>query len=131
MGKAENHRARLNALIALGMVLAVYALVWLAFGVRYEVNDDATLCNIAAGAYGEDSQYLVYINILIGYFLKPFYWVLPGVNWLYFCRRRRMWQPLQFCAGCFWKSAAENRESYSAFCCWRWQVWICSTAFST
>ena len=84
MGKAENHRARLNALIALGMVLAVYALVWLAFGVRYEVNDDATLCNIAAGAYGEDSQYLVYINILIGYFLKPCYWVLPGVNWLYF-----------------------------------------------
>ena len=83
--------------------MAVYALVWLAFGVRYEVNDDATLCNIAAGAYGEDSQYLVYINILIGYFLKPFYCVLPGGNWLYFCRRRRSGSPCGFVPDAFGK----------------------------
>lgn len=66
------------------LVLAVYALVWLFLGVRYEVNDDATLCNIAAGAYGEESQYLIYINILIGYILKPLYWIAPSINWLYF-----------------------------------------------
>lgn len=80
----SKRKERLYALWPWLMVLAAYVLVWLFLGVRYEVNDDATLCNIAAGAYGEDSQYLVYINILIGWFLKPFYWVAPGVNWLYF-----------------------------------------------
>ena len=62
---------------------AVYALVWLVFGVRYEVNDDATLANIAAGAYGPDSQYLVYINIAVGWLIKPLYLLAPGLNWLY------------------------------------------------
>lgn len=75
---------RLEALWPWALALATYALVWLLLGVRYEVNDDATLCNIAAGAYGEDSQYLIYINVLIGWLLKPFYWLAPGVNWLYF-----------------------------------------------
>ena len=69
--------------IELLMVLCIYALVWILFGVRYEVNDDAILSNIAAGAYGRDTQYLVYINILIGWFLKPFFTLLPGLNWLY------------------------------------------------
>ena len=62
---------------------AVYGLVWLVFGVRYEVNDDAILANIASGAYGPDSQYLVYMNIAIGWLLKPLYWLVPGFNWLY------------------------------------------------
>lgn len=69
--------------IELLMVLCIYALVWILFGVRYEVNDDAILSNIAAGAYGRDTQYLVYINILIGWFLKPFFTLFPGLNWLY------------------------------------------------
>ena len=63
--------------------IGCYVFVWLLFGVRYEVNDDATLSNIAAGAYGADSQYLIYINVLVGYLLKPLYFILPNLNWLY------------------------------------------------
>ncbi|MDO5603163.1 MAG: hypothetical protein Q4G07_10395, partial [Oscillospiraceae bacterium] len=68
-------------LLAAALPLAVFFLTLLFFGVRYETNDDATLSNIAAGAYGPDSQYLIYVNFLLGWLLKPFYAVLPSLNW--------------------------------------------------
>ncbi len=54
------------------------------FGARFETNDDAGIANIAAGAFGSDSQYLIHVNILIGWILKLFYSVLPGVAWYAF-----------------------------------------------
>lgn len=62
------------------------ALFWLCacvflIGMRYEVNDDACLSNIAAGAFGEESQYLIYSNILFGYLCKALLWIWPGANW--------------------------------------------------
>ena len=48
--------------------------------VSYDVNDDAGMNLIAAGAYGPDSQYLVHINILHGYVLKLLYWIFPFIN---------------------------------------------------
>lgn len=80
MLKFDRKRAPWVALIS---VLLIYTFVWGVIGVRYEVNDDATLSNIAAGAYGANTQYLVYINILVGWFLKPFFALFPGFNWLY------------------------------------------------
>lgn len=62
---------------ALACLLAVAAVL----GVRYELNDDAIISNIAAGAYGDGTQYLVYVNVLLGWFLKPFYALAPGLNW--------------------------------------------------
>lgn len=59
--------------------------VWIACiclgNVRYESNDDTILNMIAAGAYGEPSQFILYINIVYGYFLKLLYTVVPAVNW--------------------------------------------------
>lgn len=68
-------------LLAFG-VTALFALLCQAvFGMRYLVNDDAIISNLAAGAYGGDTQYLVYVNVLFGFFLKPFYALAPGLNW--------------------------------------------------
>lgn len=69
--------------IALGLTLLYILAVGLVFGIRYEVNDDAIISNIAAGAYGPASQYLIYVNILFGWVLKPFYALIPGINWFF------------------------------------------------
>ncbi|MBQ3394167.1 MAG: hypothetical protein IJG64_03335 [Oscillospiraceae bacterium] len=49
------------------------------YGIRYHTNDDATLANIAAGAYG-DVYHMVYVNMLFSLLLRPFY-ALAGANW--------------------------------------------------
>ena len=75
-------------LLALGLTALAATGFVLFFGMRYEVNDDAIISNIAAGAYGPGSQYLVYVNILLGFLLKPFYAMFPSLNWfvvLLFC----------------------------------------------
>lgn len=59
------------------LVLGTIAL----FGVRYGTNDDATIANIASGAYGPDRVHLVYVNILFGCLLRPLYFLREGVNW--------------------------------------------------
>ena len=48
---------------------------------KYSTNDDTIMNLIAAGAFGESSQYLVYNNIIFGYALKVLYSIIPGVNW--------------------------------------------------
>lgn len=61
--------------------LLIFAVMYLLFGLRYATNDDATIANIAAGAYGPDRIHLVYVNILFGVLLRPFYFLADGVNW--------------------------------------------------
>ncbi|MBR6255762.1 MAG: hypothetical protein IKR23_00160 [Lachnospiraceae bacterium] len=46
-----------------------------------DTNDDTAMNLIAAGAFGEDSQFLVYSNIVYGYFLKALFFLFPGINW--------------------------------------------------
>ena len=65
-------------------------LIWalcVCFGyVSYDVNDDAGMNMAAAGAYGAFSQYLVYTNIVLGFIIKFFYMIFPGINcylWFY------------------------------------------------
>ena len=68
----------------MALALACFFATWAVFGLRYELNDDAQLANIAMGAYGEDTHHLVYVNVLLGWFLKPFYALAANVNWYYF-----------------------------------------------
>lgn len=70
-----------NGLLAFLAAMACLGAAYLLFGIRYQLNDDAIISNIAAGAYGKDSQYLVYVNILVGWVLKGLYFVYGGVNW--------------------------------------------------
>lgn len=43
--------------------------------------DDTAMNLIASGAFGDQSQYLMYNNIIYGNFLKLLYSFVPGVNW--------------------------------------------------
>lgn len=73
--------SRRQGLLCLAVPLAAFAVVLLLFGVRYEVNDDALISCIAAGAYGADTVHLCYVNILVGLLLKPFYLAAQWINW--------------------------------------------------
>ena len=74
----QNHKAiklRLAVLISIAAAVITIKL----FGVRYQSNDDATLANIAAGAYG-DRLHMVYVNILFAAVLRPLYFI-TNANW--------------------------------------------------
>lgn len=77
----SKNRGVAQVLLAFALTLACVAITYVAFGIRYELNDDAIISNIAAGAYGEGTQYLVYVNVLLGWLLKPFYWLPGNSNW--------------------------------------------------
>ncbi|MBP3196887.1 MAG: hypothetical protein J6N21_07765 [Butyrivibrio sp.] len=86
MNKAKDTNKILKLIIVAGISLAMWILSILYGGLGYETNDDATINLIAAGAYGEGSQYLIYTSALIGYGLKALYALFGGVNcylWFY------------------------------------------------
>ncbi|MFQ9900603.1 MAG: hypothetical protein ACLRWF_02315 [Ruthenibacterium sp.] len=84
MGFAKGKRDWRRTALAMALALACFFATWAVFGLRYELNDDAQLANIAMGAYGEDTHHLVYVNVMLGWFLKPFYALAANVNWYYF-----------------------------------------------
>ena len=72
---------RKTAMVLLAVFIAVVTAVVTIklFGIRYQTNDDATLSNIAAGAYG-DSLHMVYVNMLFSLMLRPLYAAVQ-TNW--------------------------------------------------
>lgn len=77
----------LAALLPLAFMLGILAV----YGIRYTTNDDATLANIAAGAYGPDRVHLIYVNILFGWLLRPLYALAGGVNWYVLVQLGLVW----------------------------------------
>ena len=68
--------------LSISLISLVFFLACIILGrLKYSTNDDTIMNLIAAGAFGESSQYLVYNNIIFGYVLKVLYTVIPGVNW--------------------------------------------------
>lgn len=61
------------------ILILVVTLVFFRF--VYIENDDQAMNFIAAGAFGSNSEYLVFINILYGYVLKFLYSINENVNW--------------------------------------------------
>lgn len=100
-----------------------FALTALVFGVRYEVNDDAILANIAAGAYGPDTVHLVYQNVLIGWLLKPLYLLAPGLNWLYVLQTVLVLAALGVLCRALWRELGPGRGLLAA-CLLLWLVGI-------
>lgn len=68
-------------LLYFGIPVVCFFLTLLTLGTCYDTNDDATISNIASGAFGPESERLIYVNILLGFLLKPLYWLVPGLNW--------------------------------------------------
>lgn len=48
---------------------------------KFETNDDDAMNRIVSGAYGDYTAYIVFINIVIGKFLKTLYILFPAVPW--------------------------------------------------
>lgn len=50
------------------------------FKLKYFCPDDALLNYIAMGAWGANSSFLIFINVLIGYLITYLYYIFPSVN---------------------------------------------------
>lgn len=86
---------KLNIVSALTiMSLVAYSLI--VSGLRYETNDDATLSNIANGAFGSNSQDLIYINIFLSCFIKLAHTAFPTINFVVFIQLALVFISLYF-----------------------------------
>lgn len=72
------------------IIIIISIIIWILSisygGLNYQANDDTIMNMIAAGAYGEGSQYLICSGIVIGHLIKTLYNIFPGVNcylWTY------------------------------------------------
>lgn len=61
------------------LLVLLYAILFL--HPFYGSNDEFTLAAIASGAYGDYTQYFIYLHSGFGWILKGFYLLVPGVNW--------------------------------------------------
>jgi len=69
-------------LIAFIINIVLFSLVFGVFTPMFETSDDLTMMQIASGLrYGEPSEYLVFINVILGLILKFFYQQFVTVNW--------------------------------------------------
>jgi hypothetical protein len=67
---------------ALLVNLILFSLFFLFHHPRFAINDDPAMMSIASGlSTGEPSEYLIFINIIIGHLLKNLYTAMPGLNW--------------------------------------------------
>lgn len=68
--------------VALGMNLIFLALCLALGNGKFESLDDYFMSAVLTGAYGgEYDVHMYFINVVYGYFLKPFYILLPNVGW--------------------------------------------------
>ena len=76
--KKQNNR--LNIILAVAVPLLVMCCVLAVYGIRYDTNDDATLANLSAGAYGT-GLHPVHLNIILSALMRPLYMLAGDVNW--------------------------------------------------
>ncbi len=76
----NKHKNKIMMLTAMAIAVAAAFLTINTYGIRFQTNDDATLSNIAAGAYGSDTLHMVYVNVIFSALLRPLYAVYQ-TNW--------------------------------------------------
>lgn len=80
MKKNRFTAAQLQCLFVLFHILVVaYAILFL--HPYYGSNDEFSLAAIASGAYGDYTQYFIYLHSGFAWLLKLFYLCVPGLNW--------------------------------------------------
>ena len=71
-----------NWLWAIGLNLTFLISILLFCDIKYEVSDDFVMSTIISGVYGNGyNPHLMFINILWGYLLLPFYYLCPSISW--------------------------------------------------
>lgn len=73
---------------SLGMALLInicfMVLVFVFCDSKYEVSDDFVMASILSGAYGDGpNPHMIFVNVILGYLLMPFYYLFPQVSWYY------------------------------------------------
>ncbi len=77
--KPKQSSKKVQFLLSIFLPIIVFISVVTIFGIHYRTNDDATLANIAAGAYGTNLR-MIYINVVFSAIMRPFY-LLFSANW--------------------------------------------------
>lgn len=62
--------------------LLIFFVLMLSNNIHYATNDDTTMVDIASGAYGKPSQYVINIHIFIGWLYKILFQLIPNINWV-------------------------------------------------
>ena len=77
--KNQQH-AKLKAVLSVALPFIAMVAVLCVYGIRYDTNDDATLANLSAGAYGS-GLHTVHLNIILSAIMRPLYMLAGDVNW--------------------------------------------------
>lgn len=73
---------RKNLLLAIGFNLIFLILAIVVCDVKYEVSDDFVMASVLSGAYGNEyNPHMMFVNVIWGYLLMPFYKLVPIVSW--------------------------------------------------
>lgn len=69
-------------IISIVINVILFSLFFYFINPRFETNDDIGMMEIASGLRtGQPSEYLIYINVIVGKLLVLLYSSFPGVNW--------------------------------------------------
>lgn len=68
--------------LCLGSQLLILLFLICTNKLAYATNDDTTMVAIVGGGYVIPSQYVINMHIVIGYFLKELFTILPNINWV-------------------------------------------------
>lgn len=70
--------------IALLINIIFLLLVIIFCDIKYEVSDDFIMASILSGAFGNtQNPQMIFVNVIWGYFLLPFYNIMPGISWYF------------------------------------------------
>lgn len=74
-----------NYFWAIGINVLFLGLILLFCDLKYEVSDDFVMATVMSGAYegGNTNPHMVFVNVILGYVLMPFYQIFPQVSWYF------------------------------------------------
>lgn len=68
------------------LINTIFLMLVLCFcDLKYEVSDDFVMATIISGAYdgGNLNPHMIFVNIILGYILMPFYKLFPQISWYF------------------------------------------------
>lgn len=73
-----------DVFLAIAINTFFFVLGLICFDLKYEVSDDFVMASIMSGAFGDTpNPQMIFVNVIIGYLLLPFYKLLPQISWYF------------------------------------------------
>lgn len=70
-----------SIVLSLGISALLYVILYKWFPIVYSINDDVTMRDIAAGAFGDRDAHLIFIKYPLGVFISWLYGAFAGFDW--------------------------------------------------